>query len=93
MPKKSSSKKSDRTGSPTRTPIKEHPALASAKRAIRRGLPRLTAEQVFHVAAVVDTMQYGEDRGRWALSVSYAADQPEYHWRCDEPIVTQGGTR
>lgn len=72
-----------------RTKNREHPAHASAKRAIRRGLSHLKPPDVFRVAALVETLAYGEDRGHWALSVSYAADNPDcfeppYHWTCDD---------
>lgn len=78
----------------TRTPTtKEHPAIASAKRAIRRSLSGLTPKQVFGVAAMVETLQHGEDRGRWGLSASYATDQPAHRWTCDAPGVTKGAAK
>jgi len=48
------------------TTPKEHPALASAKRAIRRSLSRLTPVQVFQVAVLVNPS------GHWGLTASYA---------------------
>jgi hypothetical protein len=69
-----------------RTPLNAHPALASAARAIRRGVSRLTPPQVFQVAALVDTLQYGEDRWRRALSASCATTHPD---RCQQA----GGAR
>jgi hypothetical protein len=54
----------------------DHPALASAKRAIRRALAQLTPVQVFSVACVVETLAYGEDRGHWGLSIAHAARTP-----------------
>lgn len=71
----------------------DHPAVASAKRAIRRTLSRLTPAQAFTVAAFAETLAYGEDRGRWALSASYAADNPDHRWKCDEPSATKRGAR
>jgi hypothetical protein len=46
--------------------------VTAAKRAIRRGVPKLTAAQVYLVAALVDTMRYGVDRGHWGISAEYA---------------------
>lgn len=57
----------------------DHPAVAGAKRAIRRSLARLTPVQVFHVAALVDP------GGMWGLSASYAETQPAHVWKCDAP--------
>jgi len=71
--------------------ITAHPALASAKRAIRRDIAHLTPAQVFRLAAFADTLRFGDDRGRWDLSASYAIDNPEYQWKCDEPSVTKKG--
>jgi hypothetical protein len=65
-----------------------HHALASARRAIRDGVSKLTPAQVFHLAAYVSILQTGEDRGRWELSASYATEQPGYRWMCDEPSRT-----
>lgn len=45
------------------------------------------------LAAMADAMRYGDDRGRWGLSASYAETQPEHHWKCDEPPVTKRGAR
>jgi hypothetical protein len=54
----------------------EHPALASAKRAIRRALPHLTPVQLVRVAATTELLAYGEDRGRWSLSTQWAEEFP-----------------
>ena len=71
----------------------EHPAVASAKRALRRAIPHLTDQQVFQTACIVETLAYGEDRGHWGLNASSGANQTEHHWRCDEDSVTKRGTR
>src|SRR5688572_2008911 len=81
-----------RNGCRMSTKKREQPALASAKRAIHRVLAQLTPAQVFHAAAYLEILHTGEDRGRWALSASYAASQEEpYRWKCDAPDVTKGG--
>ena len=70
---------------PNRSPL---PASVLAIAPAARAVSTLTPGQVFHVAAYVEMLAHGEDRGRWALSKSYAADTPEYRWQCDEPRVT-----
>jgi hypothetical protein len=58
--------------------FKEHPLLASAKRAIRRGILQLPPDQVFRMAALADPA------GQWDLSVTYSLEHPEpYRWKCD----------
>lgn len=55
---------------------KEHPTVTAARRAIRRALPKLTPIQVCRLAATAELLAYGEDRGRWSLSVPSAERQP-----------------
>jgi hypothetical protein len=50
-----------------RSQTREHPAVTSAKRAIRRGLAPLTPRQTFHVAALVDMLHTGTDASGWVL--------------------------
>jgi len=52
----------------------KQPALASARRAIRRTLSHLTPVQLMRLAATAELLAYGEDRGRWSLSVEWADD-------------------
>ncbi len=55
----------------------EHPALGSAKRAIRRRLRVLSAEDVFVLASLAEQMATGADRALWSSSATYAALHPE----------------
>jgi hypothetical protein len=56
-----------------------HPAVASAKRAIRRNLNYLTPRQLFLLAAFTDTVRYNDEySGRsWLMSADYAAAQEQ----------------
>jgi hypothetical protein len=74
------------------TATTDHPALASAKRAIRRHVATLRPELVFRVAAIVELLATGRENGAWSLSAEFAAEQPDYVWKCDAPSVT-GRTR
>lgn len=69
--------------------MREHPALASAKRAIRHAVSHLMPAQVLHVAAYIAQLETGEDRSRWALSASYMSNHPEFRWTCDDPKPTK----
>jgi hypothetical protein len=50
------------------------PAVRSARLAIARALPHLSAHIVFTIAALAEDLAYGEDRGQWGLSAQQAKD-------------------
>jgi hypothetical protein len=49
-----------------------HPYVTGVRRAIKRALPKLSEVQVLRLAATAELLAYGEDRGKWSLSVPYA---------------------
>ena len=76
-----------------RPAIREHPALTSAKHAIRRNVSRLTPIQVFHVASLTEILRFGEDAAHFDWVAKNAETLPPYHWTCDEPRITKEGGR
>jgi hypothetical protein len=51
------------------------PYLTSARRAIRRALPKLSEVQTLRLAATAELLAFGEDRGKWSLSANWSEQQ------------------
>jgi hypothetical protein len=55
-----------------------HPVVSSARSAIRRALPHLSTLQLVRLAATAELLAYGQDRGKWSLSIEWAEQHPEH---------------